>query len=380
MVVDPEAPILRVLFVIGRLGQGGSERQMILLARGLREKGHDARIICLHGPGGLDEDARRQGVPVVIAGKRRRSFFRSTFAYLRFVRAFKPDVLHPYLPESNGRVVMTKFLTRPAKVVLGVRASDVDQRLFSKSSRFLFPLVALVSRWSDLIIANSTAGAEFHIGKGFGRDRMRVVVNGVDTKLFRPDPKAREKWRSENGYDLGHRVVGFLGRFDPLKRQGYFVKVAGRVAVTCPDVDFVICGAVDSESRADLMAQGASLGLDQHLRIIGPTVEPWRFLNGIDVLAITSLSEGTPNVLLEAQACGTPVVSTDVGDVKALALPMDRVVGVDDLDGFVVALAEVLNSPSNHQRSPLFRDRYESLVQETERLLVEVVDQPTTSA
>lgn len=352
---------------------------MILLARGLRAKGHDARILCLHGPGLLDDEARRQGVPVVLAGSDRRSFLRSTLGYLRYVRSFGPDVIHPYLPEPNGRVIATKLFTRHAKIVLGIRASDVDQRLFSKSSRVLFPMVAFVSRWSDLCIANSTAGAEFHIGKGYQRDRMKVVSNGVDTDLFRPDEHLRDEWRSFHGYGAERRVVGFLGRFDPLKRQDFFVKVAGRVAGSCPDADFVICGAIDSRQSDDLMAQARAFGVERRLAIIGSTDEPWTFLNGVDVLAITSLSEGTPNVLLEAQACGTPVVSTDVGDVRALALPEDRVVGVDDLEGFVRALTEVLGT-AHHQRSAVFRDRYQDLIQQTERLLNELVNQPTTSA
>ena len=379
MATGSDALTLKVLFVIGRLGQGGSERQMILLARGLRAKGHDARILCLHGPGVLDDEARRQGVPVVLAGSDRRSFFRSTWRYLRYVHSFEPNVIHPYLPEPNGRVMATKLLTRRAKVVLGIRASDVDQRLFSKSSRVLFPLVAFVSRWADVCIANSKAGAEFHIGKGYRRDRMRVVSNGVDTAVFRPDPSARESWRAAHGFKSSDRVVGLLGRFDPLKRHDFFVRVAGILAKSNQEAFFVICGSMSDHDRTGLLDLAQREGAGNRLTIIGPTDRPAEFLNGIDVLAITSLSEGSPNVLLEAQACGTPVVSTDVGDVRALALPEDRVVGVDDLEGFARALIEV-RIVTHRQRSTAFRDLYEDLVRETERLLLQVVNQPKTSA
>lgn len=371
---------MRILFVIGRLGRGGSERQMVLLARGLRARGHDARIICLHGEGDLDSEARVAGIPISIAATHRRSILRSTISYLKLVREFRPDVIHPYLPESNGRVVATKMLSKPSKIVLGIRASDVDQRLFSRSSRLLFPLVAFVSRWADLCIANSAAGAEFHVAQGYRSDRMRVVPNGVDTSIFRPDASMRDSWRASHGFESSDHVVGFLGRFDPLKRHDFFVQAAGILARSNHDYYFVMCGSMSERDRTELLDLARRAGAGERLSIIGPTDRPAEFLNGIDVLAITSLSEGSPNVLLEAQACGTPVVSTDVGDVRALALPEDRVVDRDGIDDFARALGDVLSSPRESRRSGAFRDRYEDLVSRTESLLRNVLTQADTSA
>ena len=122
----------------------------------------------------------------------------------RLMRRLDPDVLHGYMDVGNMVAVTLKPLLRRSRIVWGVRTSNFDQRAYDVAGQLLSRILILASRWTDLIICNSIAGAAQVVTHGYPADKVVVVVNGVDTDRFRPMPEAGARLRLQWGIASGN--------------------------------------------------------------------------------------------------------------------------------------------------------------------------------
>ena len=117
-----------------------------------------------------------------------------------------------------------------ARVVWGVRASNVDLDRYDWLSRLSYRIECLLSRFTDLTICNSRAGMEHAAAHGFPRERMTVIPNGIDTEHFKPDAAARERIRAEWGIAEKEMLIGLVARLDPMKDHPTFFHAAAMLA------------------------------------------------------------------------------------------------------------------------------------------------------
>jgi glycosyltransferase involved in cell wall biosynthesis len=172
----------------------------------------------------------------------------------------------------------------------------------------------LSHRLPRVILSCSQATAAYHVAAGYDASRMQVIPNGFDTDRFKPDAAAREALRRELDLAADASVVLHLGRLDPLKNHAGFLRAAAQVVARRPEVRFVMAGNGVTPQNESLGTMQRELGLDSHVRMIGPRSDVPALLAGADVLLQTSTSEAFPMALGEAMSCGVPCVATDVGD------------------------------------------------------------------
>jgi glycosyltransferase involved in cell wall biosynthesis len=169
---------------------------------------------------------------------------------------------------------------------------------------------------------------------GAKADRVVVVPNGVDTGRFRPGP-VDGRLRQTLGLD-GQKVVTFSGRFFPIKGVKYLIQAAEIILAEQPDTVFLLLG--DGPERPQLEAMGAEID-PSRFKFLGFRSDVPAILNLSDIFVLPSLSEGLSQAILEAYACGLPVVCTAVGGTPDLVR--------DAENGFLV---EPRNSSSLAQR------------------------------
>jgi glycosyltransferase involved in cell wall biosynthesis len=309
-----------ILFVITHLGRGGAERQMILLASGLQNRGHRVAIALLDDEGDLAQEARELNIDLIpVYQAKRRIRLPKVLRFIAAARRFDPDVVHPYLPRDNARVTLVKPFLKGAKLVWGIRSSNMDCSQYGRKASLMWPVVVRLSPKADLIIANSWSGAEHHIEQGFPKDRIVVIPNGIDTERFKPDPESGKEFRAQNGIPSNVPLIGVLGRFDPKKGQHLFPEILSLVRERHPDVWGVLVGQHTEQQKSTVLGIAQRFGLSERLKIIPASSEPWAVINALDVLVVPSLfGEGFPNVIGEAIACGTPVAAFDVGDAARI--------------------------------------------------------------
>ena len=152
---------------------------------------------------------------------------------------------------------------------------------------------------------------------GYRCKRQVVICNGVDAARFRPDPAARAAFRSEWGISPGRKLVGLVGRLDPVKGHLVFLEAARIMAGERDDLLFVCVGDGPEPYRGHLHRLGTELGLGERLTWTGarPYGDMPAVFNALDILCLSSHSESFVYVLAEAMACGTPCVATLVGGV-----------------------------------------------------------------
>ena len=296
---------VRVLHVTDVAGIGGAERRLVDLARRVDRRRFDFAYCVLGPEGPLAHELRDLGFACHTLDVRSGTHYpRAFLRLLRVIRAVRPHIVHGQIRYA---AFMAALAARLARVPIVVASRTYTVRA-GRHAR----LDAWTSRLVDLTVAVSEASADVVRREAAGdRDRVRVVVNGIDLEMFRP-PAAEVVADTARKLGLeGWRVVGTVGHLHPIKGHRHLVDAARMVVEAHPRTKFLFVGAGPLER--ELSALATARGVAEHVVFAGFRRDVAVLLGTMDVFALPSLSEGMSHALLEAMALGKPVVATAVG-------------------------------------------------------------------
>lgn len=367
---------MRIAFLAHSLDVGGSERQLTTLAAGLHRRGHDVLVFVLRGGGRLERELREAGVAIKTVESARAWYHPGSLRRLvSSLRGWDPDVIHSYLVVPNVVLATLRPALQRPRLVWGVRASRSDANY--TLARSAFAVTKVLARVPDLVIANSESAQRFHHEQGYAAHKVIVINNGVDTARYQRDEAGATRVRREWGVPVDAPLVGMVARLDPVKGHSNFVCAAGQVARADVAARFVCVGPPAGQARNRLERLAEKVGVGDRLMWIGARDDLAAVYSALDVCCLASRSEGFPNAVAEAMACGTPCVVTDVGDAATIVDGAGVVVERGNSEALAAGVKELLSQPAGAQRSlgetarQRIVSRYsaESLVERTERAL-----------
>jgi len=212
-------------------------------------------------------------------------------------------------PDGWAAVALARLLGVPA--VVKCHGSDVN---VLSTRRSLRPLLGWALSRAAAVVTPSRPLADKVVALGAAAAKVHVVMNGIDTELFRPRDRAQA--RLELGLPTAGQWILFVGRLEPQKGVSELLDALADLVPSRPELRLALVG--DGVSRADFQARVARQRLP--VEFVGPCSHEQvaRWLGACDLLTLPSWAEGTPNVILEALASGRRVVATRVGGIPAV--------------------------------------------------------------
>ena len=309
----------RVVFLIRSLGAGGAERQLTTLVRAMDKTHFEVTVITFYSGGYFEPALEESNIRLIGLRKRGRwDVVPFLWRLIGELRRVHPDVIHSYLVEPNLASVLVKPLVRSPKIVWGVRASNMDVSNYDWFVRMNFRLQALASRFADMIIFNSNAGRDHHLAYGFPPRRCTVIHGGVDTELFQPNRESGVPIRKEWGIRDDRILIGLVGRLHLAKDHPTFLKAAARLARENPALRFVCVGSGPERYATILRRLTDEHEIADRVIWAGERGDMPAVYNALDIVCSSSATEGWPNAIGEAMACGVTCVVTGAGDSAAL--------------------------------------------------------------
>jgi glycosyltransferase involved in cell wall biosynthesis len=341
----------RILFAAGAIQGGGAEGQLFQLANALSLLGNEVTVATL-APQGANCEFRQ----LPLCGRMTKS--RATNALLlgragwrlaACVRRIQPDVMITWLaiPTLMGAAAVAGTST---PWIAALRNSEPEQMRSLPPSILRVPMRIALSR-ATTVIANSAAGIHGYRALGLlPHERTAVIGNCMDTTRFHPaSVERRARARARFGIAPDAYVVAYVGRDAPEKGLELLVETVAQLPVHFPNPQIIIVGV--RPERLAAIAASARVTLPDSLQVHARMQEIEDVYMAADVLLLTSRREGSPNVVHEARACGTAIVSTDCGDVRETMLPQDRVVQSEPRC-VAAAVAEVLADRCQPRAAP----------------------------
>ena len=374
---------LNVILLTRALNFGGTERQLVHLAKGLAERGHRVSVVTFYPGTAFDQEFDQSNPTLHVLGKRGRwDIAGFMLRLLRLCRALSPDVIYAPLPVPSLVAVLVRTLAcRHAGVVCGVRGTPLDLTRYDWLERLANRVQRHVHQASDLVIANANSCADWLRGTGIAESRIAVVANGIDAASIRPASSAeRGLARELLGCDPAAIVIAVVGRLDPMKGHDVFLQAFSEAASEEPNLQALIVGDGPEDFAARLREQAASQTAMGRVVWVAAQRDVVSVYHAADLLCLPSVfGEGFSNVLGEAMAAGLPCVASAVGDNAAILGSSGRVVPPGDASALAQAILDVARAQRQKtcdgwalRRRVLDAFSIERMVTETEKLLTEV--------
>jgi len=375
---------MRVLFLARSLGLGGAEGQLVALADGLRQLGHEVLIVTFYPGGPVWERASTLGLPLMSIDKRGRwDLWGAAGRFGRLVSAAAPDVVYSFLQGPNIFAALFRRQLGGRPLVWGVRASSMLFDFYGLSAKVALAAECRLAPAASAVVCNSRAGALFYAGRGVNRERLHVIENGIDTQRFYPDAEAAKQLRFEFAVPVGRRVIGLVGRLDPIKDHATALAACAELVARGWDIEIWVVGAREANADDPLSGVVRQSSLQERVRWLGVRHDMRDIYCALDVLLSTSLSEGFPNVIAEAASCGTPCVVSDVGDSARIVDDPKLVIPVRSPAAAADAVERVLSGEAGDPQSWHARiaDRFDArkCIVATENLLAGLIRGRTSS-
>ena len=326
---------MKIVRIIARLNVGGPSRHVVWLTKALSGGEFESALFAGTVPDG-EEDmswfaAENSVEPFYIPEMSRELSPKDIVSlwkiYRRIVRE-QPQIIHTHTAKAGtvGRIaaLFYKLSNRRKVKIVHTFHGHIFHSYYGNFKTKIFLLIekTLARLATDKIIVISEQQfdeihRQFKVGK---KSQFKIIPLGIDLENFADSADKNHLLRGEINAADDELIVGFVGRLTEIKNVSLLLEVAEiykkRQTGELPKLKFVIVG--DGNLRAQLEAEAAARGLEEIVSFLGNRNDADVFYAGLDIVALTSLNEGTPLSLIEAMAAGKPVISTAVGGVKDL--------------------------------------------------------------
>ena len=298
---------MRIGFVIGGLGRGGAELQMLQLADGLVRRGHEVHALAYDGPGVLDERFRAAGVDLL--AERSTTRLQKVVAVRRWMRRTRVDVVHAVMKRASSVSLLARGLRRRTAVV----ATDFSTATYGAGKPVLWgSLVAFA--FADRVVTETDRNRDSLVRMApWLRTKTKVVRNGLDTDRFRP---GEARARPGDGAVFRFCVVGTIAKAKNPIRVIEAVRALRERGHSAFRVDWYgrdgHSPATDLGARA--RAHADACGVADIVVFHGDTPDIVDAYRRADALLHVSVQEGIANALVEGMACGLPIVVSRISD------------------------------------------------------------------
>jgi glycosyltransferase involved in cell wall biosynthesis len=319
----------RVCFVLPSLAGGGAERVAVQVLSALDAGRWDRSMYLFKREGPYLADLPGS---VTLASATSDSRLGRLLELRRFIRGTRPDLVVSFLSYFTV-LAAAKAAGVGARVVfvlgtpMSAFLSDADYHWKTPSHRTLFSLFTRAGYNLADAIATTSRGVSDDLMQHFGvrENAIKVVHNPIDVVAL--TNASAEPLEAVDEHEWNHPAIVSAGRLAEAKNYPLLIDAMALLRRRVPAARLFILGQGDQEPQ--LRQQIASLGLSDAVRLCGFQRNPWKFIARADVFALTSRYEGFGNVLIEAMACGVPVVVT--------SSPGPLEIVRDNVDGVIVA-------------------------------------------
>jgi len=343
---------VKVLYIIGTLDLGGTEKQLVHLVKGIDQSRFEVSVCCLSHGGSLTGSLIGEGFRVEVIGFRgfrqdgrgyARNLPRILTSFSRLValiREESPHIVHSFL---FWAYILGTYAAKAAMVPIVV-SSRRSLGLFKERKWHYLFLERLANRMTDLIVANSEAVKQDVVRQEkVEPSRVRVIYNGIDPSLY--DVLMDPTLRVSLSIPEEARVVGVVANLIHYKGHRFFLQACQEIKRKHHPVRFLLIG--DGPLRGELEALVKELHLEEEVLFLGSRQDIPQLLTLMDVAVLPSLEEGFPNAVLEAMAAGKAVVATWVGGIPEAVIhgKTGLLVPPKDSQALAAAIIELLSDP-----------------------------------
>jgi glycosyltransferase involved in cell wall biosynthesis len=300
---------IKILYLMDGFGVGGAEAKLLEMLRHFNQRGYNITLCSFLDMGELKDEFARLGFPLKLIVRKHRFDLTILFNLYRFIRKNRFDVIQTLLFYPDVLGILMGHLAGVPLLVSWETASHYDV-FFNKLHRRLFYRFAM--KFVSCVVAVSNGTKESLISREKIPDKkIRVIRYGVDLDRFQRKPSDGIK------KDLGLRgvfpVLGVVARLDYIKGHTFLIQGIGEIIKKYPRLKCVLVG--EGDYRSTIERQIRELGLTEHFELLGLRSDVSELLSALDIFILPSISEGLPNVILEAMACSVPVIASRVGGI-----------------------------------------------------------------
>lgn len=337
---------MKIIHIIAGLNDGGAEAVLYRLVTYDAQDTH--HVVSLMGEGKYGPLLRKAGVHVMVLNMPRgRLTWRGLRRLWCALREQRPQVIQTWMYHADLLGGVIGWLQR-IPVVWGIHNTVLVPGQSTRSTVWVARMCALLSRWAPRhIVACAQAAADVHTALGYDAKRMVVIPNGYEMSRFAPDAAARQRMRQAWGVADDVPLIGMVARYDPYKDHENLIDSLAWLVMRGIEFKAVFVGTNVDDNNAQLVSQLLAKGLRDRVVLLGPTSDVPAVMNAVDVHVLSSSAEAFPNVLAEAMACGTPCVTTDVGDAALIVGDTGWVVPPSNPNALAQAIATGLHERIN---------------------------------
>lgn len=329
-----------VLYLMSFVGSGGAERYMISLIEGLKNKDFKFYLGVSNITNSIfEEELRKLGVNIVLLPIKKVYDVKAALNIRTFCKKNNIDIIHTHFLRENCVAVLSKLFGNTAKIINTCHMNWENSFKVQVLNR-------LITRFDYKIIAVSNSVKSILEKEGIRKNKIQVIYNGVDCDYFESSIDST----IDDEFDMGKDIFKILtvARFNEEKGYFYLIDIAKALSnkINLDKVRFVLVG--DGELKEDVMRYAMYKGIDKYIIFTGIRNDIKNILSGADLYISPSKNEALGISILEAMACGVPVIATNVGGTpEILGEDNEFLVNYGDKDVAVSDILKIYNNENN---------------------------------